>query len=69
MRALADIEKASTGAQQQSAVLAFWDCLVRGADSIAMTLIFNGMRRVYEPMLSLVADAVSAAEPPPAARS
>ena len=28
-----------------------------------MTLIYNGMRRVYEPMLSVVADAVAAAEP------
>ena len=34
-----------------------------GMDSIAMTLIFNGMRRVYEPMLGVVADAVAAAEP------
>lgn len=28
-----------------------------------MTLIYNGMRRVYEPMLAVVADAVAAAEP------
>ncbi|MDR3665038.1 MAG: GntR family transcriptional regulator [Mycobacterium sp.] len=62
-QALADIETAPTGAAQQVAALAFWECLVRGADSIAMTLIFNGMRGVYEPMLSAVADAVAAAEP------
>lgn len=60
---LADLEGAQSGAQQQQAALAFWGCLVRGADSIAMTLIYNGMRRVYEPMLSVVADAVAAAEP------
>ncbi|MGX9675192.1 FadR/GntR family transcriptional regulator [Mycobacterium sp. HM-7] len=60
---LADLDSAQTGAEQQQAALAFWGCLVRGADSIAMTLIYNGMRRVYEPMLSVVADAVAAAEP------
>ncbi|OKH84563.1 hypothetical protein EB75_04450 [Mycobacterium sp. ST-F2] len=62
-RALADIERAQTGAEQQLAALRFWECLVVGADSIAMTLIFNGMRRAYEPMLAVVADAVAAAEP------
>ncbi|KAB7752789.1 FadR/GntR family transcriptional regulator [Mycolicibacterium mucogenicum] len=62
-RALADIERAQSGQTQQLAALDFWDCLVTGADSIAMTLIFNGMRRVYEPMLAAVADAVAAAEP------
>ncbi|NMD56938.1 MULTISPECIES: FadR/GntR family transcriptional regulator [Tsukamurella] len=61
--ALAAIEAAPTGPAQQAAALAYWDHLVRGADSIAMTLIFNGMRRVYEPMLGVVADAVAAAEP------
>ena len=68
MRVLAEIESAPTGVVQQSAALEFWECLVRGADSIAMTLIFNGMRRVYEPLLSVVADAVSAAEPATAYR-
>ncbi|MFT4086819.1 MAG: GntR family transcriptional regulator [Gordonia sp. (in: high G+C Gram-positive bacteria)] len=61
--ALGAVVDAPTGPQQQAAALAFWDQLVRGADSIAMTLIFNGMRRVYEPMLGLVADAAAAAEP------
>lgn len=60
---LADLDGAQSGASQQQAALAFWGCLVRGADSIAMTLIYNGMRRVYEPMLAVVADAVAAAEP------
>ncbi|MUL66215.1 hypothetical protein BOO86_17215 [Mycobacterium sp. CBMA 234] len=67
-RALSDIEHAQTGAAQQLAALAFWECLVGGANSIAMTLIFNGMRRVYEPMLTVVADAVAAAEPAAAYR-
>ncbi|MGV7637034.1 GntR family transcriptional regulator, partial [Mycobacterium kansasii] len=49
--ALAAIEAAGSGAEQQAAALGYWEHLVRGADSIAMTLIFNGMRRVYEPML------------------
>ncbi|GAA1086159.1 FadR/GntR family transcriptional regulator [Tsukamurella spumae] len=61
--ALAAVEAAPTGPAQQAAALAYWEHLVRGADSIAMTLIFNGMRRVYEPMLGIVADAVAAAEP------
>lgn len=67
-KALADIENAPTGVAHQSAALDFWECLVRGANSIAMTLIFNGMRRVYEPLLTVVADAVSAAEPATAYR-
>ncbi|WP_019200969.1 FadR/GntR family transcriptional regulator [Tsukamurella sp. 1534] len=61
--ALAEIEAADSGHAQQSAALGYWEHLVRGSDSIAMTLIFNGMRRVYEPMLGVVADAVAAAEP------
>lgn len=62
-RSLAEIEAAQTGTQQQAAALGYWEHLVRGADSIAMTLIFNGMRRVYEPLLGVVADAVAGAEP------
>lgn len=61
--ALAAIEDAGSGVAQQAAALAYWEHLVHGADSIAMSLIFNGMRRVYEPMLGVVADAVSVAEP------
>ncbi len=61
--ALAAVEDAPDGAAQQAAALAYWEQLVHGADSITMTLIFNGMRRVYEPMLAVVADAVAAAEP------
>ncbi|MCS3850881.1 FadR/GntR family transcriptional regulator [Tsukamurella ocularis] len=61
--ALAAIEGARSGAEQQAAALSYWEQLVRGADSIAMTLIFNGMRRVSEPMLGVLADAVAAAEP------
>lgn len=34
--------------------LAFWDALVEGSDNIAYRFAFNGMRRTYEPIASLL---------------
>jgi DNA-binding FadR family transcriptional regulator len=44
---------------QQYAALAFWDVVVDGADSIALRLMYNGLRASYEPVigaLSVVMD-------------
>ena len=35
--------------------LAFWDCLVEGADNVAYRLAFNSLRQVYEPALPALA--------------
>lgn len=44
----------------QRLVLAFWDLLVDGADSIVFRLMFNSLRSVYEPMLAALATVLHA---------
>jgi len=40
---------------RQRAALAFWDVVVDGADSIALRLMYNGLRAAYEPVIGVLA--------------
>lgn len=54
------LEAQSTPVTRQYAALAFWDVVVDGADSIALRLMYNGLRAGYEPVIeamSVVMDA------------
>lgn len=49
--ALEDLSAQTDPPGRQRASLAFWDVIVDGADSIALRLMYNGLRRAYEPMI------------------
>ncbi len=47
-----DLAAQSDPIARQYAALAFWDVVVDGADSIALRLMYNGLRAGYEPVIS-----------------
>ena len=53
--ALALLGSAPDAVARQRAALAFWDILVDGAESIALRLMYNGLRAAYEPALKALA--------------
>lgn len=53
--ALALLGSAPDAVARQRAALAFWDILVDGAESIALRLMYNGLRAAYEPALEALA--------------
>ena len=58
--ALGELVAQTDPVARQHASLAFWDVVVDGADSIALRLMYNGLRRAYEPVIaamSVVMDA------------
>jgi DNA-binding FadR family transcriptional regulator len=58
--ALDELAAQTESIARQYAALAFWDVIVDGADSIALRLMYNGLRASYEPVidaLSVVMDA------------
>jgi DNA-binding FadR family transcriptional regulator len=58
--ALDDLAAQSDPAGRQRASLAFWDVIVDGADSIALRLMYNGLRRAYEPVIEDLSDVLDA---------
>ncbi|SEL81599.1 FadR/GntR family transcriptional regulator [Rhodococcus maanshanensis] len=44
----------------QRHALAFWECVVDGADSIAFRLIFNSLRQAYEPTMAALGEVMKA---------
>jgi GntR family transcriptional regulator, transcriptional repressor for pyruvate dehydrogenase complex len=58
--ALDDLATQTDPVSRQHAALVFWDVIVDGADSIALRLMYNGLRASYEPVIdamSVVMDA------------
>jgi len=45
---------------RQHAALAYWDVLVDGADSIALRLMYNGLRQAYVPIIDALAGVMDA---------
>ncbi|MCW4353911.1 GntR family transcriptional regulator [Hoyosella sp. YIM 151337] len=62
VRAAADALAADSAdaVELQYRALHFWDAVVDTADSIAFRLIFNSLRRAYEPMITVLAAALEA---------
>lgn len=58
--ALADLGAESTSVGRQFAALAFWDVVIDGADSIALRLMYNGLRASYEPVIEALAEVMDA---------
>jgi GntR family transcriptional regulator, transcriptional repressor for pyruvate dehydrogenase complex len=59
--ALDDLATQTEPVGRQRASLAFWDVIVDGADSIALRLMYNGLRRAYEPLIEDLSDVLDAA--------
>ena len=53
--ALDDLAAQPDAVSRQRAALVFWDVIVDGADSIALRLMFNGLRQAYEPVIEAMA--------------
>lgn len=58
--ALADLAARTDPVARQFAALAFWDVVVDGADSIALRLMFNGLRASYEPVITAMSAVMDA---------
>jgi DNA-binding FadR family transcriptional regulator len=55
-----ELENDADPVGQQRHVLAFWDLVVDGADSIVFRLMFNTLRAAYEPALPALATMMAA---------
>lgn len=53
--ALAPLFESDDPVDLQVSALAFWECVVDAADSIAFRLIFNSLRHAYEPTMTAMA--------------